>query len=106
LTFINSWHCNGAYGVTPFSSNDLLVKVPEVEKYFAFLFFSYQVLESGGGNKTRDFSKCGFLQIDQGSLIPYTVMAGNDKGIPLLYFESQDVLKLNSKSEVMLTTHA
>jgi len=101
LCYINSWHCDGSYGPEPFTVNDLIVKAPELEKYYSFLSFSYQVLQSGGGNKTEDYSKCGFVKVNQDSLIPYTVMSEEDKGIPLFYFEGQiDIL--NAKSEVRL----
>jgi len=70
-----------------------------LEKYFAFLSFAYQVLQSGGGNKANDFTKCGFVKVNQDSLIPYSIMSENDKAVPCFYFEGQiDIL--NAKSQV------
>jgi hypothetical protein len=65
-----------------------------MEKFYAYLMFAYHVLQSGGKNKDDDFSKCGFVRVNNDNLIPYTVLNENEKGVPLFYFEGQiDILK-------------
>ena len=65
-----------------------------MEKFYSYLVFAYHVLQSGGKNRDDDYSKCGFVRVNNDSLIPYTVLNETEKAVPLFYFEGQiDILK-------------
>jgi hypothetical protein len=59
-----------------------------VERFYNYLSFAYSVLNTGGRNDSKDYSKCGFLRVNNDNLIPYTVISSDgEKGVPLFYFE-------------------
>jgi hypothetical protein len=94
LNHINTWHCDGFYGTEPFTTNDLVLSLEDVEKFHDYLLFAYDVLNTGGHNRSNDFSKCGFVRVNSDNLIPFTVLPNEEKGVPLFYFEGQtDILK-------------
>jgi len=96
LSYINSWHCDGFYGPEQFSTDELVVRLSDVEQFYAFLSFAHNVLANGGKNVDNNFEKCGFIRVNNNSLtlIPYTVLSSGDKAVPLFYFEGQiDILK-------------
>ncbi|CAG7732260.1 unnamed protein product [Allacma fusca] len=101
LTYINSWHCDGFYGNDPFTERDLVATLQEVEELHAYLVFAYNILSSGGHNKDGNFTRCGFVRVNNESLIPYTLLRSEpdgEKGVPLFYFEGQtDILKVKAK---------
>lgn len=94
LGHINAWHCDGFYGSETFSTKEQLIRVEDIEKFYNFLYFAYAVLSTGGRNENMDYSKCAFIKVNSDNLIPYTVLPGDEKGVPLFYFEGQtDILK-------------
>ena len=107
LTYINQWHCDSLYGSVPFTEKDLVIGLQELEEFSDYLTFAYNVLASGGQNKACDFSRCGFVKVNNESLIPYTVLrsesGGREKSVPLFYFEGQtDNLKAKAKVSYVL----
>lgn len=80
---------------------DLIVSLEETIKLYEYITFAYEVLSSGGKNKDDDFSKCGFVRVNNDSLIPYTVLKDGEKSVPLFYFEGQTEI-LKEKAEVRL----
>jgi len=102
LSHINTWHCDGFYGTEPFTTNDLIVSLSDVERFYSYLKFAYMVLSTGGDNPAKDFSKCGFVKVNNDNLIPFTVLANDEKGVPLFYFEGQTEI-LKEKARVRTT---
>ncbi|ODN01699.1 hypothetical protein Ocin01_04989 [Orchesella cincta] len=98
LTYVNSWHCDGFFGPEPFSTLDMAVSLKDLRTFYDYLYFAYSVLHSGGKNLDTQFKHCGFVRVNSDSMIPYTVISSEEKGVPLFYFEGQtDILKEKAK---------
>ena len=84
------------------SDLDLIVTLEETKKLYEYINFAFNVLSNNGRNPDNDFSKCGFVRVNNDSLIPYTVLKDGDKSVPLFYFEGQTEI-LKEKAEVRVS---
>lgn len=82
-----------------FTSEDHVISLDDLKSFYTFLDFAYRVLHSGGSNMDPEFKRCGFVKVNSESMIPYTVLDGDEKGVPLFYFEGQTDI-LNAKAKV------
>ncbi|CAO1436160.1 unnamed protein product [Diamesa serratosioi] len=95
LNEINFKHCDSIYGKEQFSMRDLIVRLSDAQKFFQFLDVCYKKLLM---NCSTPNDKCGFIRINNESVVPYTVRDGQ-KMVPLFYFEGEtDNLKLKADS--------
>lgn len=91
---INIRHVDYKYGRNSFSSLDLVVRFSDAVDFFTFLDVCFHKLQAGTSNYGSD--KCGFIRINEDSVIPYTCKDG-EKYVPIFYFEGEtDKLKTKS----------
>ena len=90
LNEINKTHCAAQFGKNPFTPQDLVVKLQDVQSFHSFLRTCFKKLV----NKHHYHSKyCGFLRVDGQGIVPYTVK-DTIKYIPLFYFHDEtEILK-------------
>jgi hypothetical protein len=94
LDEINFRHCDQYYGKEKFSMKDLIVRLSDAQKFQQFLDVCYKKLT----NYSTPNDKCGFIRINNESVVPYTVRDGQ-KMVPLFYFEGEtENLKLKADS--------
>ena len=94
LDEINFRHCDQYFGKEKFSMKDLIVRLTDAQKFQQFLDVCYKKLT----NLSTPNDKCGFIRINNESVVPYTVRDGQ-KMVPLFYFEGEtDNLKLKADS--------
>lgn len=94
LDEINFRHCDQYFGKEKFSMKDLIVRLSDAQKFQQFLDVCYKKLT----NLSTPNDKCGFIRINNESVVPYTVRDGQ-KMVPLFYFEGEtDNLKLKADS--------
>lgn len=73
---------------------DLIVRLSDAQKFQQFLDVCYKKLT----NYSTPNDKCGFIRINNESVVPYTVRDGQ-KMVPLFYFEGEtENLKLKADS--------
>uniref|UniRef100_A0A1B6L2S1 Uncharacterized protein n=1 Tax=Graphocephala atropunctata TaxID=36148 RepID=A0A1B6L2S1_9HEMI len=94
LNEINGKHCDSQFGRDVFTTKDLVVKLKDANEFYTFLDVCYsKLLHNGIDGK----EKCGFIRINNESVVPYTVKNTN-KFVPLFYFEGEtDNLKLKAE---------
>ncbi|XP_046678135.1 uncharacterized protein LOC124366001 isoform X1 [Homalodisca vitripennis] len=94
LNEINNKHCEMQFGRETFTTKDLVVKLKDAHEFYTFLDVCYsKLLHNGIDGK----EKCGFIRINNESVVPYTVK-NNNKFVPLFYFEGEtDNLKLKAE---------
>lgn len=94
LNEINNKHCEMQFGRETFTTKDLVVKLKDAHEFYTFLDVCYsKLLHNGIDGK----EKCGFIRINNESVVPYTVKNDN-KFVPLFYFEGEtDNLKLKAE---------
>lgn len=94
LNEINNKHCEMQFGRESFTTKDLVVKLKDANEFYTFLDVCYsKLLHNGIDNK----EKCGFIRINNESVVPYTVK-NKEKFVPLFYFEGEtDNLKLKAE---------
>ncbi|KAF5282799.1 hypothetical protein FQR65_LT02796 [Abscondita terminalis] len=81
------------FGSEQFTSRDLIVRLSDVIEFYNFLDACYTKLMNGSTNR---LDRCGFIRINEESVVPYTVYSG-EKYVPLFYFEGEtDTLKLRA----------
>jgi hypothetical protein len=94
LDEINFRHCDQYFGKEKFSMKDLIVRLSDAQKFQQFLEVCYKKLT----NLSTPNDKCGFIRINNESVVPYTVRDGQ-KMVPLFYFEGEtENLKLKADS--------
>lgn len=94
LDEINFRHCDQYFGKEKFSMKDLIVRLSDAQKFQQFLDVCYKKLT----NLSTPNDKCGFIRINNESVVPYTVR-DSQKMVPLFYFEGEtDNLKLKADS--------
>lgn len=94
LDEINFRHCDQYFGKEKFSMKDLIVRLSDAQKFQQFLDVCYKKLT----NLSTPNDKCGFIRINNESVVPYTVR-DHQKMVPLFYFEGEtDNLKLKADS--------
>ncbi|KAG5672027.1 hypothetical protein PVAND_002189 [Polypedilum vanderplanki] len=94
LDEINFRHCDQYFGKEKFSMKDLIVRLSDAQKFQQFLDVCYKKLT----NYSTPNDKCGFIRINNESVVPYTVRDGQ-KMVPLFYFEGEtENLKLKADS--------
>lgn len=94
LDEINYRHCDQQFGKDKFSGKDLIVRLADAQKFQQFLDVCYKKLT----NFSTPNDKCGFIRINNESVVPYTVRDGQ-KMVPLFYFEGEtENLKLKADS--------
>lgn len=94
LDEINFRHCDQYFGKEKFSMKDLIVRLSDAQKFQQFLDVCYKKLT----NLSTPNDKCGFIRINNESVVPYTVRDGQ-KMVPLFYFEGEtENLKLKADS--------
>lgn len=94
LDEINFRHCDQYFGKEKFSMKDLIVRLSDAQKFQQFLDVCYKKLT----NLSTPNDKCGFIRINNESVVPYTVR-DTQKMVPLFYFEGEtDNLKLKADS--------
>jgi hypothetical protein len=94
LDEINFRHCDQYFGKEKFSMKDLIVRLSDAQKFQQFLDVCYKKLT----NLSTPNDKCGFIRINNESVVPYTVR-DSQKMVPLFYFEGEtENLKLKADS--------
>uniref|UniRef100_A0A1B6EDD5 Uncharacterized protein n=2 Tax=Clastoptera arizonana TaxID=38151 RepID=A0A1B6EDD5_9HEMI len=94
FTEINVKHCDNHFGSSPFTTEDHIVRIDDAKEFYCFVDVCYNKLANCGVNGKE---KCGFIRINNESVVPYTVKDCN-KYVPLFYFEGEtDNLKLKAE---------
>ncbi|KAK9298516.1 hypothetical protein QLX08_008192 [Tetragonisca angustula] len=100
FTDINVKHCENQFGREPFTCKDLVVRLSDAKEFYTFLDVCYTKLTAGTNPNVSNghrADKCGFIRINNESVVPYTVKDGLQY-VPLFYFEGEtENLKLKAE---------
>lgn len=83
LNEINVFHCNGLFGNYPFTVNDFLLKLKDVELLYELFVF---IKNAADDKVDMERARCGFIQMDDQPPVPYVSVDGV-KYSPMFYFE-------------------
>ena len=89
LKEINEKHCNGLYGKNYSGGNDYIIHLDDVVKLIKFLNFCNEKIQNPCHHISPN-SPCGFIILNQTSLITYTIKDG-EKCVPLFYFDNNNI---------------
>lgn len=82
LNKINIDHCDFHYGIALFTLKDCIVRLNDVEEFYAFLNACYSKLLNGSVVGSTDF---GLYKISGSFVVPYVVVK-EARYVPLIYF--------------------